>query len=133
MWVALVAAVVLVALTVAGIVGRIDGSLGPPTTTSSYVPLPNDRLTPADLESVRLDTAFRGYRMDQVDEVIGRLGAEIRDLNLRLAEGLSPPSPPGQGAGTPAGPLPPPPPPAPAATGVGPQTSAPSAPQPDSS
>ena len=84
MWVALVVAVVLVALTAAGIMGRIDGSLGPPTTTSSYVPLPGDRLTPADLESLRLDTAFRGYRMDQVDEVIGRLSEEIRTLALRL-------------------------------------------------
>jgi DivIVA domain-containing protein len=93
MWVALVVAVVLVALTVAGIVGRIDGSLGPPTRTTSYVPLPEDRLTPADLDSVRLDTAFRGYRMDQVDEVIGRLGAEIRDLNLRLGPPPAPPPP----------------------------------------
>ena len=58
MWLALVVAVVLVALTVAGVMGRIDGSLGPPTTTSSYVPLPEDRLTAADLDGVRLDTAF---------------------------------------------------------------------------
>ncbi len=86
MWLALVVAVVLVALTAAGIMGRIDGSLGPPTTTSSYVPLPDDRLTAADLESLRLDTAFRGYRMDEVDEVISRLGEEIRQLALRLGE-----------------------------------------------
>ncbi|MGB8384916.1 MAG: DivIVA domain-containing protein [Dermatophilaceae bacterium] len=91
MWLALVVAVVLVALTVAGIMGRIDGSLGPPTTTSSYVPLPEDRLTPADLEGVRLDTAFRGYRMDQVDEVIGRLGEEIRRLTVRLEGDLASP------------------------------------------
>lgn len=86
MWLALVVAVVLVALTAAGILGRIDGSLGPPTTTSSYVPLPQDRLTPADLESVRLDTAFRGYRMDQVDELIGRLSEEIRLLGQLLQQ-----------------------------------------------
>jgi DivIVA domain-containing protein len=107
MWVALVVAVVLVALTVAGIVGRIDGSLGPPTTTSSYVPLPQDRLTPADLEGVRLDTAFRGYRMEQVDEVIGRLGAEIRELNLRLGPSpaqLPPPEPDGRPADPATGP-----------------------------
>lgn len=106
MWLALVVAVVLVALTVAGVMGRIDGSLGPPTTTSSYVPLPEDRLTAADLDGVRLDTAFRGYRMDQVDEVIGRLGEEIRRLSVRLEGDLA--SPDGddghQAHGSPTGP-----------------------------
>ncbi len=34
---------------------------------------------------MRFDTAFRGYRMDQVDEVIGRLAQEIDGLQARLA------------------------------------------------
>ncbi len=89
---ALVLIVVLVAVAVALLLGRVDGSLGEPTTTASYVPLPQDRLTPGDLESLRLDTAFRGYRMDQVDEVVGRLTDEIELLRRSLQEREAPAS-----------------------------------------
>lgn len=85
-WLILVAAVVLVVLTVAAVMGRIDGSLGEPTSTQSYVPLPEDRLTADDLDALRLDTALRGYRMDQVDDVVGRLAREIRDLGARVEQ-----------------------------------------------
>ncbi len=81
---ALTVAVVLVGLTVAAVLGRVDGALVEPTSSLSYVPLPDDRLTPGDLESLRLDTGLRGYRMDQVDEVIGRLADEIASLRERL-------------------------------------------------
>jgi DivIVA domain-containing protein len=83
-WVALLIAVVLVGLTVAAILGRIDGSLAEPTSTVSFLPLPQDRLTEQDIDAVRFDTAFRGYRMDQVDEVLGRLTAEIGILRAGL-------------------------------------------------
>jgi len=85
MWLALVVAVVLVGLTVAAVFGRVDGSLTEPTTSLSYVPLPDDPLTPDDITAVRLDTGLRGYRMEQVDEVIDRLSAEIAGLRERLA------------------------------------------------
>ena len=85
-WLILVVAVVLVVLTVAAAMGRIDGSLAEPVSTQSYVPLPLDRLTPDDIEALRLDTALRGYRMDQVDDVIGRLSREIRDLAERVEQ-----------------------------------------------
>jgi DivIVA domain-containing protein len=84
-WLVLVLAVVLVGLTVAAVLGRIDGSLAEPTTSLSYLPLPEGSLTHADLEAIRLDTGLRGYRMDQVDEVIGRLAQEIDGLQARLA------------------------------------------------
>ena len=83
-WLVLVVAVVLVGLTVAAVLGRIDGSLREPTRSLAYVPLPDDRLTPDDLEGIRLDTGLRGYRMDQVDEVIGRLAEEVGDLRASL-------------------------------------------------
>jgi DivIVA domain-containing protein len=83
-WVALLIAVVLVGLTVAGIIGRIDGSLAEPTSTLSFLPLPQDRLTEEDVDAVRFDTAFRGYRMDQVDEVMARLTAEIGALRATV-------------------------------------------------
>ncbi len=86
MWMALVVAVVLVGLTVAAVFGRIDGSLVEPTSSLSYVPLPEEPLTGADIRSLRLDTGLRGYRMEQVDEVIDRLSAEITQLNDLLIQ-----------------------------------------------
>ena len=85
MWLALVVAVVLVGLTVAAVLGRIDGSLVEPTTSLSYVPLPDEPLTAEDVRQLRLDTGLRGYRMDQVDEVIDRLSAELTQLRNDLA------------------------------------------------
>lgn len=83
-WLVLVLAVVLVGLTVAAVLGRIDGSLAEPTTSLSYLPLPEGSLTHADLEAIRLDTGLRGYRMDQVDEVMARLTAEIGALRATV-------------------------------------------------
>ncbi|MEI2825963.1 MAG: DivIVA domain-containing protein [Dermatophilaceae bacterium] len=80
MWVALLVAVVLIGLTMAAVMGRVDGSLVEPTSSSSYVPLPVDPLTEDDLAAIRFDTALRGYRMDQVDDVLDRLVAEIGRL-----------------------------------------------------
>lgn len=83
-WLALFVAVVLVVLTVAAVLGRVDGSLADATTTMSHVPLPEDPLTTADLDGLRFDTAFRGYRMSEVDGVIDRLRREISDLETQL-------------------------------------------------
>lgn len=85
MWIALIVAVVLVAVTVAAVLGRVDGSLAEPTRALSYIPLPIDRLTVDDLQALRLDTGLRGYRMEQVDEVIDRLAGEIAALREELA------------------------------------------------
>ena len=48
MWLALVVAVVLVGLTVAAVLGRIDGSLVEPTTSLSYVCLLYTSPSPRD-------------------------------------------------------------------------------------
>ncbi len=88
MWLVLLLAVVLIGVTVAAVLGRIDGSLADPTAPLSYLPLPSDRLTPDDLDALRIDTALRGYRMDQVDEVIDRLVREI-DVLQGHVESLS--------------------------------------------
>lgn len=79
-WLVVVVAIVLVVLTVAAVLGRVDGALADPTSTMSHVPLPQDRLTPGDLDGVRFDTAMRGYRMSQVDATLDRLRREIAEL-----------------------------------------------------
>ena len=84
-WLALFVAVVVAVVTAAAILGRVDGSLADSTTTMSHVPLPDDQLTPADIDELRFDTALRGYRMSEVDAVIDRLRREIGDLDDELA------------------------------------------------
>jgi DivIVA domain-containing protein len=83
-WLALFVAVVVAVVTAAAVLGRVDGSLADTTTTMSHVPLPEDQLTPADIDALRFDTAMRGYRMSQVDDVIDRLRREIADLDAEL-------------------------------------------------
>lgn len=59
-------------------------------TTASFAGLRAGPLGRADLDQIRLDVAFRGYRMDQVDEVLSRLTDEIgvRDTEIdRLRHG----------------------------------------------
>ncbi len=88
-WFVLLVAVVLVVLTTAAVLGRVDGSLGDATTSLSHEPLPDTPLAPGDLEQLRFDTAMRGYRMSQVDVVIDRLRREISDLDDALSRAPS--------------------------------------------
>jgi DivIVA domain-containing protein len=83
-WLALFVAVVVAVVTAAAVLGRVDGSLADATTSMSHVPLPEDQLTPDDIDELRFDTALRGYRMSQVDAVIDRLRREIGDLDDEL-------------------------------------------------
>ena len=84
-WLALFVAVVVAVITAAAVLGRVDGSLADATTTMSHVPLPDDQLTPDDIDALLFDTAMRGYRMSQVDAVIDRLRREIGDLDDELS------------------------------------------------
>ncbi len=96
-------------LLVAGVVGAValvaagrGAPLQPAPPDRPPLALPADRpLVPADLAALRFAVALRGYRMDQVDAVLDRLAAELRDredriaaLQARLADPPSPPSRP---------------------------------------
>ncbi|MER7843705.1 DivIVA domain-containing protein [Kitasatospora sp. NPDC096077] len=49
--------------------------------------LPQDRpLNKTDVDDLRLPMAVRGYRMDEVDDVLDRLGAELAYRDARIAE-----------------------------------------------
>lgn len=49
--------------------------------------LPQDRpLSRTDVDEIRLPMALRGYRMDEVDDVLDRLGAELALRDTRIAE-----------------------------------------------
>jgi len=61
-----------------------------PVTTASFAGLPAGPVSRDALDRVRIDVAFRGYRMEQVDAVLARLADEIalRDSEIdRLRQG----------------------------------------------
>ncbi len=77
--------VVLVVAAVAAVaVGHGDGlAVAPPDRRE--VSLPAGRpLTGADVAGVGLSVGLRGYRMDEVDDLLARLGAEIDERAERL-------------------------------------------------
>ena len=48
--------------------------------------LPDGPMAAYDLARVRFGLGFRGYRMDEVDLVLNRLGAELAERDRRLAQ-----------------------------------------------
>lgn len=79
---ALIAGIVVAIALVA--TGRGD-SMARAWPDRRYLSLPEDRsLTAHDLESLRLAVAFRGYRMDEVDDLLDRLSVELaaRDADI---------------------------------------------------
>jgi len=82
---AIVVAVVMLAL------GRGDG-LAEEEPDDVIVRLPDGRpMFAADVESMRLPLAIRGYQMSAVDEVLDRLAAELalRDAQIRQLQDQS--------------------------------------------
>jgi DivIVA domain-containing protein len=74
--------------------GKVRGGLPEPTSTRPDVELPEQDVAPQDVDAIRFSVGFRGYRMDEVDEVLDRLGLElgareeeIRQLREHLAGG----------------------------------------------
>ncbi|MEU5208257.1 DivIVA domain-containing protein [Streptomyces sp. NPDC020742] len=87
-WFLLIAMVVVVAAVTLVVVGGGDGGgLRDSEPDRLYDPLPGDRpLARADVEAVRIPMAVRGYRMNDVDDVLDRLGAELAERDSRIAE-----------------------------------------------
>jgi DivIVA domain-containing protein len=82
---AVVAAVAAVAAGVLRGGAAGDAVLPEPTTTTPALRLPVDRLTVKDLDGVRFSLGFRGYRMDEVDQVLDRVRDELRTREEELA------------------------------------------------
>ena len=79
-------AVVVAAYAAAALLGRAPyDPMPPPTHTRPLVALP-DRAHAADIDDLHFDTAFRGYRMDQVDELLDQLQARLASYEKRFAE-----------------------------------------------
>lgn len=84
--------VLAVGVAAAVAAGWIGGGLPEPRTDTAP-PLEHAVRAPADLDEARFALAFRGYRMDQVDEVLdgardalAERDREISELRRELAE-----------------------------------------------
>jgi len=77
--------VLLIGLTTAAVMGRIGGFMADPTSSQSFGGVPAGPLSAGVIEHLHFDQALRGYRMDQVDEVIDALGARVRALEAEIA------------------------------------------------
>jgi DivIVA domain-containing protein len=78
---------VLIGLTAAAVMGKIGGSssMAEAVTTRSFRGLPAGPLSAVALAELQFDQALRGYRMDQVDEVIDALSTRVRELESQVA------------------------------------------------
>ena len=74
-------------MTLAVVGGGESGALPEAPPEQLADPLPDDRpVGRADMEALRLPVAVRGYRMADVDDVLGRLGAELAERDARIAD-----------------------------------------------
>ncbi|MEU4128774.1 hypothetical protein [Streptomyces wuyuanensis] len=87
-WFLLIAMVVVVAAVTLAVIGGGDKAVLPEVAPERLVdPLPPARpVSRADVDALRLPVTARGYRMLDVDEVLGRLGAELAERDARIAE-----------------------------------------------
>ncbi len=79
--------VVLAVLAVVAVlaVGR-GGALPEPVVDRAPLGLPDGPFDAAALHAVHFSAAFRGYRMDQVDEVLDRLASELAERDARITQ-----------------------------------------------
>ncbi|MEU3708928.1 DivIVA domain-containing protein [Streptomyces catenulae] len=86
-WFLLIAMVVVVAVVTLVVVGGERGGLRDAEPEQLYDPLPQERpLTRADIDAVRFAVTARGYRMNDVDDALDRIGAELAERDARIAE-----------------------------------------------
>ncbi|MCQ0023834.1 DivIVA domain-containing protein [Streptomyces somaliensis DSM 40738] len=87
-WFLAVAMVVVVAAVTLAVVGGAENEVLPEAPPERLVdPLPLTRpVSRADVEALRLPLAPRGYRMEEVDDVLDRLAAELAERDARIAE-----------------------------------------------
>lgn len=78
-----VAAFLVVAAVALLAIGRL-GELAPEDPQRPPLVLPPDTLTGADVDAVRFGVGPRGYRMDEVDEVLDRLSGDLAERDARI-------------------------------------------------
>jgi DivIVA domain-containing protein len=77
-WLFILLAMAVVAVVAGVVTGGIVGSMEPPESSLPFHGLPPGRVESSDLAELRFDAALRGYRMDQVDEILDQVTAVLR-------------------------------------------------------
>jgi DivIVA domain-containing protein len=77
---AVVAAVAVVATGRGGAMGEVTPDRSPRGR------LPDGDVARADIDALRFTTGLRGYRMDEVDDVLDRLATELEQRDRRITE-----------------------------------------------
>jgi DivIVA domain-containing protein len=77
--------ILLIGLTTAAVMGKIGGFMADPTSSQSFGGVPDGPLSADNLAHLHFDQALRGYRMNQVDEVIDALSARLHELESEVA------------------------------------------------
>jgi DivIVA domain-containing protein len=77
--------IVLIGLTAAAVMGKFGGFMADATSSQSFGGVTAGPLSTDDLAQVHFDQALRGYRMNQVDEVIDACSARLRELESEVA------------------------------------------------
>jgi DivIVA domain-containing protein len=77
--------VLLIGLTAAAVLGKISGFLAEATTSRSFGGLSAGPLSIQDVEQLHFDQGLRGYRMEEVDEVLDALCTRVRELEAEVA------------------------------------------------
>jgi DivIVA domain-containing protein len=75
----------LVGFTTAAVLGKISGFLADATSSQSFSGVPPGPFSTQDIEELHFDQALRGYRMNQVDEVLDALCARVSELESEIA------------------------------------------------
>ncbi|GHJ35787.1 DivIVA domain-containing protein [Streptomyces sp. TS71-3] len=79
--------IVVAAVTLAVVGGGERGVLPEAGPERLQDPLPQDRpVHRDDVDALRFPVALRGYRMADVDDALGRLGAELAERDARIAQ-----------------------------------------------
>ncbi|HEY7718320.1 MAG TPA: DivIVA domain-containing protein [Pedococcus sp.] len=80
-----VVAVLLVGVVAALVTGRLSYDPMPAPVSTAPDPGLRESFGAGDIEALHFDTALRGYRMDQVDEVLDRLQDRLAEQERELA------------------------------------------------
>ena len=80
---AVVAGVVFLAASL--VFGRGE-ELAPLPPGASPTRLPADSVSEQDIQDLRFQQVFRGYKMSEVDWALDRLGREVTELRAKVAE-----------------------------------------------
>lgn len=78
--------VVVIGLAAAAFIGRIPMTpMDEPTRTTPFEPLRDGPVDADDIDGLRFDQTLRGYRMNQVDEVLDRMRDELLDRDHEIS------------------------------------------------